>query len=336
MLQGKQLILATKPFAKEIRSLSWFHTLSTFFLLILSFIAILISTHLMLKLVFSILTGLIFVRMFVIFHDYLHKTILKGSFLANSIFTFWGLYILAPKSIWARSHDYHHVHNSKLYTSSIGSFPIVTKEKFLKSKKSERFYYLFIRHPLTISLGYFFAFLYGMCIQSLLTSPKKHWDSAISLIVHFGIGLAIFHFFGGINFLFAFVLPNLISSALGAYLFYAQHNFPGATFKEKEGWTYVSAALNSSSYMKMNPLMHWFTANIGYHHIHHLNHNIPFYRLPEVFNHFSELQNPGATSLSIKDITACLKLKVWDSEKQKMVGLKEAYKQIKPASKAVA
>ncbi|MBA3900089.1 MAG: fatty acid desaturase [Bacteroidetes bacterium] len=322
MLQGKQLILATKPFAKEIRSLSWFHTLSTFFLLVLSFVAVLIFKPLILKLIFSILTGLIIVRMFVIVHDYFHKTILKGSLLAEVIFTFWGLYILVPKSIWSRSHDYHHVNNSKLYTSSIGSFPIVTKEKFLKSSKTERLYYLFIRHPLTIALGYFSAFMYGMCIQSLLTSPKKHWDSAVSLMLHFGIGFLIYYNFGWINFMFAFLLPALISSALGAYLFYAQHNFPDATFKEKEGWTYVSAALNSSSYMKMNPIMHWFTANIGYHHIHHLNHNIPFYRLPEVFENFPELQNPGVTSLSIKDIIACLKLKVWDSEKQKMVGLK--------------
>jgi omega-6 fatty acid desaturase (delta-12 desaturase) len=34
MLQGRELILATKPFAKEIRWKSWFHALSTLLLLI--------------------------------------------------------------------------------------------------------------------------------------------------------------------------------------------------------------------------------------------------------------------------------------------------------------
>jgi acyl-lipid omega-6 desaturase (Delta-12 desaturase) len=325
MLEGKQLILATKPYAKEIRNLSWFHTFSTFLLLILSIGSVILIPSLLFKLIMSIITGLILVRMFVIYHDYQHKTILKNSIVAETLFTIFGLYILAPKSIWARSHDYHHVHNSKLYTSSIGSFPIATKEKFLTSSVKDRFYYLFIRHPLTIAFGYIFAFLYGMCIQSLLTSPKKHWDSAVSLIFHFSVGFGIYYFFGTANFLLAFLLPAFISSALGAYLFYAQHNFPSATFEEKEGWTYVGAALNSSSYMKMSPLMHWFTANIGYHHVHHLNHNIPFYRLPEVFNQFKELQNPGTTSLSPKDIMACLKLKIWDADERKMTGLSKVY-----------
>lgn len=73
--------------------------------------------------------------------------------------------------------------------------------------------------------------------------------------------------------------------------------------------------------MKMNPVMQWFTANIGFHHIHHLNARIPFYRLPEVMKAIPELQNVKRTSLSPKDILACFKLKVWDSVEGKMVGL---------------
>ena len=74
--------------------------------------------------------------------------------------TLWGLFVLAPTSIWKRSHDHHHTHNSKLYTSSIGSYPIVTKEKFKTFTKKERAVYLFIRHPLTIAFGYVFVFFY--------------------------------------------------------------------------------------------------------------------------------------------------------------------------------
>ncbi len=38
----------------------------------------------------------------------------------------------------------------------------------------------------------------------------------------------------------------------------------------------VSDAFESSSFLKTDFLMRWFTANIGYHHIHHLNARIPF------------------------------------------------------------
>jgi omega-6 fatty acid desaturase (delta-12 desaturase) len=71
----------------------------------------------------------------------------------------------------------------------------------------------------------------------------------------------------------------------------------------------------------MNPVLRWFTANIGYHHIHHLNARVPFYRLPEVMKAFVELQTPKTTSLKPQDILKCLRLKVWDVQAQKMVGL---------------
>ena len=65
--------------------------------------------------------------------------------------------------------------------------------------------------------------------------------------------------------------------------------------------------------------MAWFTGNIGYHHIHHLNARIPFYRLPEVMKKIPELQTPKTTSLNPMEIIRCLRLKVWDVESQRMV-----------------
>src|SRR5258708_12519057 len=49
--------------------------------------------------------------------------------------------------------------------------------------------------------------------------------------------------------------------------------------------------------MKPGPIMAWSTANIGYHHIHHLNPRIPFYRLPEAVAAIPESQHPRTTSL---------------------------------------
>jgi hypothetical protein len=106
-------------------------------------------------------------------------------------------------------------------------------------------------------------------------------------------------------------------------LFYAQHNFPGARFPNRAGWDYVAAALDSSSYLRMNPVMHWLTGNIGYHHVHHLNARIPFYRLPEAMAGIEELQSPGTTSLHPCDIYRCLRLKLWDPERERLVSFQE-------------
>ena len=120
-----------------------------------------------------------------------------------------------------------------------------------------------------------------------------------------------------------FFLPFFLSQMLGAYLFYAQHNFPEAIFKNNTEWSYTDAALESSSYMALDPFMQWVTANIGFHHVHHLNSKIPFYRLPEAMAAIPELQRAKKTTLRPNDIAACLRLKVWDAEKNKMIGFKE-------------
>jgi len=323
MLEGKELILATKKYAYDEPAKSWYHTLSTLVLLILSITCALYPFHVMVRLFFSLLTALLLVRIFVIYHDFLHFTILRKSRIARYLFTFIGLYMLNPPNIWKRSHDYHHKHNSKLSTSSIGSFPIVTREKFYHLSQKQQTLYLLTRHPIVIAMGYIFMFIWGMCIKSLLRNPAKHWDSAVALLVHFGIGLSILWMLGWTAFLLGFLLPAIISSAIGSYLFYAQHNFPSATFQNKDGWTYVGAAMESSSYMKMGSVMRWFTGNIGYHHIHHINARIPFYRLPEVYEAFPEFQQAKTTSLHPSDIAKCLELKVWDPASNKMLTRKE-------------
>jgi len=93
-----------------------------------------------------------------------------------------------------------------------------------------------------------------------------------------------------------------------------------------EAWTFYRAALESSSYMRMNKVMQWFTGNIGYHHIHHLNVHIPFYRLPEAMAAIPELQAPATTTLASRDIVACFRSSLWDQERQRMVSYREAAK----------
>lgn len=321
MLQGKQLILATKPFAKENRAKSWFYTISTLLILVAALFGTVYNFHWSLKLACSIFAGLVIVRMFVIYHDHQHKAILDKSPLATFIFTIFGFYVLAPTGIWSASHDYHHKNNCKLFSASIGSYPIYTKHKFYNLSAGEKRHYLFIRHPLTILFGYIFTFMYGMCIKSMINRFNKNIDSLVGLILHLAYQVTVFYFLGWQTWILLCAIPHFISGAMGSYMFYAQHNFPTVTFVGNEDWTYEGAALDSSSYMPLNPFMHWVTANIGYHHIHHMNSRIPFYRLPEVWDAIPEMRTAKTTSLKPKDIWACLKLKVWDFDQQKMVGI---------------
>jgi acyl-lipid omega-6 desaturase (Delta-12 desaturase) len=322
MRTGQELILATKCFAKDNTLRSWWCVLSTLFLLLLAFAGTLWNFHLLARVGCSVLAGLLMMRFFVIYHDQQHHAILPRSRLAEGLMRVFGILAISPSSVWRSSHNHHHNHNSRLRGSQIGSFPIMTKEQFIKTPPGKRRVYLFMRHPLTILFGYVFMFLFGMCLNPFFNNPKKHFDCLVAFIVHLGISVLLVYYGGWLALLLTQLIPHFIVHSIGSYLFYAQHNFPGVSFSDNAGWTYEKAALESSSFMRTSRLMAWFTANIGYHHIHHLNSKIPFYRLPEVIREMPELQSPKTTSLRPADILRCLRLKVWCVATQRMVGVR--------------
>jgi len=318
---AQRLRACTKPFAQDQPFKSWWCILSTTFYLALAAAGTLPGLPLFLRIVSSMLMGLLIVRLFVIYHDQQHRAILPKSKIAEIYMRLFGIWVLCPSSIWRSSHDHHHAHNSKLRGSHIGSYPIMTKDQYRQTPAGERFQYLFMRHPLVILGGYLFVFIIGMVIYPIIQNPRRHYDCIIALFLHLTFAALMVLHFGWLALALTLVFPMIIACALGSYLFYAQHNFPGVVFKEKAGWTYEGAALESSSYLRTNPVMAWFSANIGYHHIHHLNHRIPFYRLPEIYNAVPEMREAKITSLHPRDILRCLRLKVWCVETQRMVGV---------------
>lgn len=332
MKTGKELILATRPYATDVPARSWWYFLSTALLLAAAVTGTLWNFHFTGKLFCGVLAGLLMLRLFVIYHDQQHHAILPKSRLAEWLMRVFGILSLSPSSVWRSSHNYHHKHNSKLRSAHIGSFPIMTRAEYLRASKADRFRYLFMRHPLTILFGYIFVFLHGMCLYPFLNKPREHFDCFIAFVLHIAIGFGLTWCFGWPALVATLVIPHFVASAIGTYLFYAQHNFPGVSFYDRSGWAYEKAALESSSFMKMNRIMAWFTANIGYHHIHHLNARIPFYRLPEVKQAIPELKSPKTTSLSPVDIFRCLRLKVWDVEAQQMISLRQCFADLKTES----
>jgi omega-6 fatty acid desaturase (delta-12 desaturase) len=317
----QEIIKASNQFAQDDPALSWLHLVSTFGLL-LACQVLAAQTFLpwWIRLGFSVLAGLLTVRAFIVYHDYKHGSILKGSKLAKFILDGFGLYILTPSKVWTQTHNYHHAHTAKLVGSHVGSYMMLTPALWKQATPSQRFMYAAIRHPLTILFGYVTVFIYGFCVAAFIRNPRKNTDSLAAIFVQFGLIAGLWWAFGFNAMCYALLVPQLIAHALGAYLFYAQHNFPDVHVQPREHWTFVRASLESSSYMKFGPVMNFFTGNIGYHHVHHLNHRIPFYRLPEAMAAIPELSDPaGVTTLSWSDIRACFRQKLWDPEQNRMV-----------------
>ena len=321
---GRELLLATRPFARESRAKSWWLVLSTFGLLIAALTGAGLAPWWPLRLILSLLGALLMVRTFITYHDYMHGAILHDSVAASILFHIYAAFTLVPASSWKKSHNYHHGNVGKISHASIGSFPIITTKMWHAASALERVRYRFQRHPLVVLFGYITIFAFSICLVPLLRDPARHLDSLVALVVHVGL-IAVLWIVGGADVaFFVMLLPMSIACVMGSYLFFAQHSFKRMHIISPEAWSYYRAALESSSYMHLSKVMQWFTGNIGYHHIHHLNVRIPFYRLPEAMAAIPELQSPVSTSLAITDIIDCFNSSLWDEGTQRMVSYKEA------------
>lgn len=227
---GKELILATRPYAADDAVKSWWCVFSTGFMLVAVIMGTLWNFDLAARIFCSVLAGLLMLRLFVIYHDQQHHAILSKSRLAEGFMRIFGIVALSPSSIWRASHNYHHKHNSKLRSAHIGSFPIMTRAQYLKSSKTDRLRYLFMRHPLTILFGYIFVFLHGMCVYPFFNNPREHFDCLLATLLHIALAFVLTWFFGWPALVLTLIIPHLVGGAIGSYLFYAQHNFPGVSF----------------------------------------------------------------------------------------------------------
>lgn len=320
----REIQLATHPFVAQPAARSWWFVVSTFTLLLSALAVAVLAPWWPVRLAASVLGALMLVRTFILYHDFMHGALLPGSRLARAIFYSYAAVNLTPPRSWRDSHNFHHANVGRIDGSNVGAFPLMTTEKWRTSTRTRRLAYRITRHPVTILCAYLTIFFFSVTLLALLRRPSRYWDSALALLAH-GTAVAALWIFAGVDGLFfGLLLPMALGGALGGYLFYAQHSFPGMRILRDEEWTVYRAALASSSYLRLGPVFRWFTGNIGFHHVHHLNSLIPFSRLPDAMASVPELQTPAVTTLKPRDVVACFRANLWDEASGRMVDYREA------------
>jgi len=320
----RELHQATRPFATQSSARSWWYVASTFALLGCALAGAVLAPWWPLRLAASMLGALLLVRTFILYHDFMHGAILPGSRLARAVFYGYAAVNLTPPRSWRDSHNFHHANVGRIAGSNVGAFPLMTTETWRSISRIDRLTYRVIRHPATILCAYLTVFFLSVTLLPLLRRPGRYWDSAVSLLAH-GTAVAALWIFAGLDAaFFGLLLPMMIAAAMGGYLFYAQHSFPGLRILPEAESTVYRAALMSSSYLQLGPVLRWFTGNIGFHHVHHLNSLIPFYRLPHAMAAIPELRDPSVTTLKPRDVLACFRANLWDDSIGHMVRYRDA------------
>jgi omega-6 fatty acid desaturase (delta-12 desaturase) len=188
-----------------------------------------------------------------------------------------------------------------------------------------RLRYRLYRHPLVLfGLGpsYLF-FLQNRLPVGLYRAGARYWISAMGTNLAIAAALGAIAYFGGLAVLLAVFLPmTVVAASIGVWMFYVQHQFEETSWDDEPAWQLHDAALHGSSHYVLPGVLRWLTANIGVHHVHHLQSRVPFYRLPEILRDHPELAE--AQRLTVRESFACVGMQLWDERSRRLVSFAEA------------
>jgi omega-6 fatty acid desaturase (delta-12 desaturase) len=322
--ETRALVRAARAFAVEQPARTWAEVAPTLLLAAATQALLLAPVPLGWKLPLGLLHALVLVRVFAFFHDVQHCAIFRRSSVGRWLVNAFSLYFVYSPPVWRSRHDAHHRRNSLTNAREVaGQIPMVTLSAWQRLDPSARRLYRLFRHPLAVAGGLFTYFALPSW-RAFRAQPRRCWTAPVWMAVPPVALLVVAAWRDVATALVAIGLPLLVSSMVGSYLFYAQHSFEGVRYQEREDWDYFYAALHTSSMFDMPALLHWFTGNIGYHHVHHVNAAIPFYRLPEAMAAIPALQRPALTSWRLADVRHVLTRHVWDDTAQRLLTYEEA------------
>lgn len=267
----------------------------------------------------AILAAGFLARLFIIFHDCGHASYFRSK-RANLVTGIIAAFLnLTPYLHWRWQHALHHGTSGDLDRRGAGDIWTLTVREYLESTRWKRVAYRLVRNPLVL---FVIAPLYVFVVHHRLTArtaPARERRSvhltnwallAAAIVMSLVIGLKAF--------LLIQLTVSAIAGAMALWLFYVQHQFEGAYWSRGKDWDYTAAALQGSSFYKLPGILQWFTGNIGFHHIHHLNPRIANY-------HLESCHNADPCFKAIKPVTLMkgfksLNLRLWDEQHHRFVG----------------
>ncbi|MDQ3144281.1 MAG: fatty acid desaturase [Pseudomonadota bacterium] len=325
-IDARQLLRDVSRFATPAIGRSVFELLITVipFLLLWAATWMAVAAGYWLGMLLAIPAGGLLLRLFVIQHDCGHGALFRRRATNDWVGRALSVLTLTPYDSWRRSHAVHHATSGNLDKRGTGDVDTLTVAEYQEKTPRQRLLYRLYRNPLIffiIGPAYTFLLRHRVPLGSL--SGWRLWLS--TLVTNAAIGtvaaLVIWQI-GFIQFIAVHVPIALVAATAGVWLFYIQHQFEHTSWDQDADWGFHESAIEGSSYYDLPPVLRWFTANIGIHHVHHLSSRIPFYRLPEVMRAYPELT--AVNRLTFRQSLATIRLRLWDESKRRMLTFREA------------
>jgi omega-6 fatty acid desaturase (delta-12 desaturase) len=356
--QHKHLMIGR--FGKSDNTSGWIHTLTTLLpLAALWWLAVQsAAVSWWLTAGVGVLITLFSLRVFSLMHDCGHGSLFRSHTLNRGIGFLMGVISGMPQYVWAQHHAYHHTHNCNM-DKYRGPYTTLSTDEYAAMSAGQQsryrtkcsivaspiagFIYLIlmprlnwargtvglVRHIVARRLSRTNTPL-GEDISSYRSrywkNPREYrhmlWNNLVLLSLW-----ALMCWACGPKLFFAVYLISLsFAGAIGITLFNLQHNFEHAYANRNAGWDHDTAAIEGTSFLVLPAWLNWFTANIGYHHIHHISAAIPSYQLRRCHQEYKHLFD-RVVRLKLRDVIQASRCILWDSRAQRIITVAE-YQQL--------
>lgn len=306
-----------------------------------------------------VLMSLFLLRVFVLMHECGHGSLFRTARLNKAFGFLFGVVSGMPQYVWSRHHRHHHSTNGNWnkYRGPLNVIPVdeyaamtAGQQRRFRNARNIRlvpfagFLYLIFHPRITLLRGS--TSLVRHIIKSKIAQPgisikahalafkTPHWSSAreyrhmlfnsVVLICLWGL---MAWAAGPMLFLVCYTVSVSLAGGAGILLFTVQHNFEHSYASHDEGWDCNTAAITGTSFLVLPRWLNWFTANIAYHHVHHLSARIPNYCLVECHNENQHLFS-AVTRIRFSQIPRAFRCILWDTLSRSIVSVAE-YEQLK-------
>jgi omega-6 fatty acid desaturase (delta-12 desaturase) len=297
-----------------------------------------------------VLLSLFNLRVFSLMHECGHGALFRNSWLNRAAGFLFGVLSAMPQYVWSQHHAYHHRHNGN-WDKYRGPLATLSVDEYAALSNAQQRRYRRMRHIALAPLGGF-AYLvlnprinwlkgsYGLLIHLLdgkgeggtiaqrfarfhspyWKSPREYshilWNNLVLLSAWCLMCFAI----GSLHFFMIYLISLSFAGGVGIMLFTLQHNFADSYAADTDSWDHDEGAITGTSFLVLPGWLNWFTANIGYHHVHHLSSAIPNYRLVACHEAYAPLF-VDVPRLRLSQVPFSLTCILWDKQTQRIISI---------------
>lgn len=265
------------------------------------------------------------IRLFVLQHDCGHHSLFTSARANDAVGSCLGVLTSTPYFLWRYTHALHHKTSGKFdRRDEVTDIYTMTVEEYARAPRWHRIGYRAFRNP-WILFGVLPAIVFlgwQRVVWSHGSGRRDRWSVHGTNLGMIAMGCLVGELMGYAAGIGLLVAVTAIAASIGMWLFYVQHQFEHAYWQPDGTWRFDDASLAGSSHLRLPRILRWFTADIGVHHLHHLDVRIPNHQLDRCVREHPELQ--ARTVLTLRDSFRTIRANLWDERTQRMVSFAEA------------